>query len=142
MPEQLGRLLLIRIGDGATPTEAFTALCGVKTRSFNLSANEIDTTYPSCTNPGGPVQKTSRPGVLNRTFTGTGTFVSGAAQSVLMGYIRNGEIFNAEVVVPGDGEYVGPWMVSDFSLNGDMEDDLQFDGTWTAAGPLTFTAEV
>lgn len=141
MAEQLGRLLLIRIGDGNAEEETFANLCGIKTRSFNLSANETETTYPDCENPGGPLQRTARPGTLTRTFSGSGTFVSGAVAARLVGHVRNGEIFNAEVVVPGDGEYAGPWMVSDFTFDGDMEDDLQFSATFSAAGPLTFTAE-
>jgi len=46
--EQLGRLLLIKLGDGASPgPEVFTNLCGLKDRSFDLSANSVDTTKPS-----------------------------------------------------------------------------------------------
>lgn len=142
MPAQLGRMLLIRIGDGDPEEETFANLCGIKTRTFNLSANEVDTTYPSCENPGGPVQRTARPGITNRTFSGSGTFVSGGPQAILMGHVRGATIFNAEVVVPGEGEYAGPWMVSDFEFEGDMEDDLQFSATFSAAGALTFTAEV
>lgn len=141
MPAQLGRTLLIRIGNGQTPSETFTALCGLKTRSFNLSANEVDTTYPDCTNPAGPVQRTTRPGIVNRTFSGSGTFVSGASAAILMGHVRGATVFNAEVVVPGDGEYAGSFMCSEFELEGDMEDDMQFSATFSAAGPLTFTAE-
>ncbi len=140
MPQHLGRTLLIKIGNGASP-EVFENLCGIKTRNFNLSANEVDTTFPDCINPGGPVQKTSRPGITNRTFSGSGTFVSGGAQASLMPHVRNATIFNAEVVVPGDGTYAGAWMVSDFEFEGDMEDDLQFSATFSAAGPLEFTAE-
>ena len=114
MPQQKGRLLLIRIGDGATPTEIFANLCGLKTRSFNLSANEVDTTIPDCLNPGAVVQKTAEPGIANRTFSGSGAFVSGGTQAILMGHVRNATVFNAEVVVPGEGEYAGSWMVSDF----------------------------
>lgn len=141
MPSQLGRTLLIRIGDGATEAETFSNLCGIKTRTFNLSANEIDTTYPDCENPAAAVQRTARPGVVNRTFSGSGTFVSGGTQAILMGHVRAATIFNAEVVVPGEGEYAGPWMVSEFEFEGDMEDDMQFSATFSAAGPLTFTAE-
>ncbi|PJR11555.1 phage tail tube protein [Sinorhizobium meliloti] len=139
--QQLGRLLLIKIGDGAEP-EVFTNLCGLKTRSFNLSANEIDTTIPSCTNPGGPVQKTSRPGISNRTFTGSGAFVAGAAMSAFMGHVRASEAFNAQVVVPGDGTYEGSWMVTDFSFDGDVEPNMEFSATFVAADVLEFTAEV
>lgn len=141
MAEQLGRLLLVRIGNGGSPDETFANLCGIKTRTFNLSANEVDTTKPDCFNPGGPVQKTARPGIVNRTFSGSGTFVSGGTQATLMNHVRNATMFNAEVVVPGEGVYSGRWMVSDFEFEGDMEDDMQFSATFSAASALTFTAE-
>ena len=141
MPAQLGRTLLIRIGDANSP-EVFANLCGLKTRTFNLSANEVDTTYPDCENPGNAVQRTARPGIVNRTFSGSGTFVSGGTQAILMEHVREATVFNAEVVVPGEGEYAGSWMVSDFEFEGDMEDDMQFSATFSAAGPLEFTAEI
>jgi TP901-1 family phage major tail protein len=142
MPQHKGRLLLIRIGDGVTPTETFANLCGLKTRSFNLSANEVDTTIPDCNNPGQAVQKTSEPGIVNRTFSGSGAFVSGGTQAILMTHVREATIFNAQVVVPGEGEYEGPWMVSDFEFSGEMEGNMEFSATFSAAGPLEFTAEV
>lgn len=140
MSQQKGRLLLIKIGDGESP-EAFANLCGLKTRSFNLSANEIDTTVPDCDNPGAAVQKQSEPGIVNRTFSGSGAFVSGATQATLMGHVRGATVFNAQVVVPGEGTYAGSWMVSDFEFSGEMEGNMEFSATFTAAGPLTFTAE-
>ncbi len=139
--QQLGRLLLIKVGDGGSP-ETFNNLCGIKTRSFNLSANEIDTTIPSCTNPGGPVQKTSRPGISNRTFTGSGNFVKSAVSTAFLAHVRNSEAFNAQVVVPGDGTYEGSWMVTDFSFDGDVEPNMEFSATFVAADVLSFTAEV
>ncbi|MGN6146878.1 MAG: phage tail tube protein [Mesorhizobium sp.] len=138
MSQQLGRLLLIKI---KTAPGAFDNLCGIKTRSFNLSANEVDTTIPDCLNPGGPVQKTARPGIVNRSFNGSGTFVSGATQAVLMPNVRNATVFDAQVVVPGEGTYEGSWMVSDFEFTGEMEGDMEFSATFSAAGPLSFTAE-
>ena len=138
--QQLGRLLLIKVGNGADP-EVFSNLCGIKTRSFNLSATEIDTTIPSCTNPGGPVQKTSRPGISNRTFTGSGAFVAGTAMDTFMNHVRAAEAFNAQVLVPGDGTYEGSWMVTDFSFSGDVEPNMEFSATFVAANVLAFTAE-
>jgi predicted secreted protein len=138
--QQLGRLLLIKISDGGDP-ENFSNLCGIKTRSFNLSATEIDTTIPSCTNPGGPVQKTSRPGISSRTFTGSGNFVKSTNSTAFMNHVRASEAFRAQVIVPGDGTYEGSWMVTDFSFSGDVEPNLEFSGTFTAADVLTFTQE-
>lgn len=138
--QQIGRLLLIKIGNGGSP-ETFANLCGLKTRSFNLSANEVDTTIPDCENPGGAVQKTAEPGIVNRSFNGSGAFVSGATQATLMGHVRGATVFNAQVVVPGEGTYAGSWMVSDFEFTGEMEGNMEFSATFSAAGPLTFTAE-
>ncbi len=138
--QQLGRLLLIKISNGANPA-TYNPLCGIKTRSFNLSANSVDTTIPSCTNPGGPVQKTSRPGISNRTFTGSGNFVRDANSKLFLDKVRASEPFDAQVLVPGDGTYSGSWMVTDFQFSGDMEPNMEFSATFEAANVLTFTAE-
>lgn len=139
--QQLGRLLLIKIGDGGSPTEQFTNLCGIKTRRFNMSANEVDTTIPSCTNPGDKVQKTSRAGIQNMTFSGDGNFVKSANMTAFMAHVRLATSFNAQVVVPGDGTYQGSWFVTNFEFGGDMEPDMTFSATFAAADQTTFTAE-
>lgn len=138
--QQVGRTLLIQIGDGQSP-EVFTNLCGINTRSFNLSANEVETTSPDCNNPGGPVQRTVVPGIVQRKFTGSGKFFKGPTSTIFMGHVRNGTVFNAKVSVPGDGTYTGSWMASDFEYSGEMEGNMDFSTTISAAGPLTFVAE-
>lgn len=138
--QQTGRLLLIQIGDGGSP-ETFNNLCGIQTRSFNMSANDVDTTIPDCTNPGDTPQKTGVPGIKNRTFSGSGKFVSSAAQTTFMGYVTDAVAFNAKVVVPGLGTFSGSWYVTDFTLNGEQEGTMGFDGTFMAAGALSFVAE-
>jgi predicted secreted protein len=140
MPQHKGRLLLVKIGDGASP-EVFANVCGIQTRSFNLSATEVDTTIPDCENPGSAVVRTAEPGIVNRTFSGSGKFVSGATSDILMDHVNAATVFNAQVVVPGLGEYEGSWMVSEFEFSGEMEGNMDFNATFVAAGPLEFTAE-
>lgn len=139
--QQLGRLLLIQIGDGADP-EVYSNLCGIKSRDFNMSATEVDTTIPSCTNPGGVVQKTSRPGITSRTFSGSGNFVRSATTTAFMARVNAATAFNAKVIVPGVGTFSGSWIVTSFDFKGDVEPNLEFSATFTAADVLTFTAEV
>lgn len=139
--QQLGRLLLIQISDSGSP-EVFTNLCGVKSSSFDMSANEIDTTIPSCTNPGEEVQKTSRPGIASRTFQGSGAFVSSTIMKAFMTHVINTTAFNAKVSVPGLGVFQGSWFVTSFSFTGEMEPNMEFSATFVPAGELTFTAEV
>lgn len=139
--QQIGRTLLIQIGDGEEP-EVFANLCGLTTRSFNMSANEVDTTIGNCENPEETPQKTAEPGIKNRTFSGSGKFVAGTSTSAFIGHVNDATKFNAKVIVPGLGTYTGPWFVSDFEFSGELEGNMDFSATFVAAGPLTFVAEV
>ncbi|WP_312357791.1 phage major tail protein, TP901-1 family [Agrobacterium sp.] len=139
--QQTGRTLLIQIGDGETPEE-FLNLCGLTTRSFNMSANEVDTTITDCVNPENTPQKTAEPGIKNRTFSGSGKFVKSASNTAFMTHVNDATKFNAKVIVPGLGTYTGPWFVSEFEFSGEMEGNMEFTATFVAAGVLTFVAEV
>lgn len=138
--QQVGRLLLVQIGNGAEP-EVFNSLCGLITRSFDMSANDVDTTIPDCDDPGATPQKTGVPGIKNRTFTGSGKFVAGVSTSAFMGYVNDAVSFNAKIVVPGLGSYTGNFYVTSFTLGGEMEGTMTFDATFNAGGPLTFVEE-
>lgn len=138
--QQVGRLLLIKVGDGGSP-ENFSNLCGLKTRSFDISTASVDTTIPSCTNPGDVVQKTSRPGQASRTFQGSGAFVSSAAMSAFMTHVINATPFNAQVTVPGLGTFTGSYFVTNFTFSGDVDPNMEFSATFEAADVLAFTAE-
>lgn len=140
MSQQLGRLLLIKIVTATLP-RTVENLCGLRTRTFNLSANEVDRTIPNCINPGGPVQRRTRPGISQRSFSGSGLFVSGTVAAMLLDHVRAATAFEADVVVPGDGTYSGQWMVANFEYSGEMEDDLNFSASFSAADELTFTPE-
>jgi TP901-1 family phage major tail protein len=139
--QQIGRTLLIQIGNGATPTEVFTNLCGLTTRSFNMSANEVDTTITDCENPENTPQKTAEPGIKNRTFSGSGKFVKSTNNTAFMVHVNDATKFNAKVIVPGLGTYTGPWFVSEFEFSGEMEGNMDFNATFVAAGVLAFVAE-
>ncbi|MEI5682355.1 phage tail protein [Mesorhizobium sp. CGMCC 1.15528] len=139
--QQTGRLLLIQIGDGAEP-EVFSNLCGIQTRSFNMSANDVDTTIPDCVTPANTPQKTGTPGIKNRTFSGSGKYVAGASSTAFIQHVTDATVFNAKVIVPGLGTFTGAWYVTDFTFNGEQEGTMGFDATFVAAGVLTFAAEV
>lgn len=137
--QALGRTLLIQLGDGADP-EVFTNLCGLTTRSFSMSANEIDTTIPSCTNPGGLVEGTSRPGIAKKTFSGSGRYVSSAAQKAFNAKIVTATVFNAKIIVPEVGTFTGSYFVTDYELSGDIENSMEFTASFVPASAPTFVA--
>lgn len=139
--QEWGRVLLIKIGDGATP-EVFKILCGVKSRSFTVGAATVDTTVPSCTNPGGKVVATSRPGQQTVSFEASGKFVKGADTKRFLACVRDNKPFNAEVIVPSDGTYTAQWMVSNFQLTGDETNTLEFSATFNTVTEYVYEAEV
>ncbi|WP_413709379.1 phage major tail protein, TP901-1 family [Rhizobium sp. Rhizsp82] len=140
MPQKKGRTLLIQIGNGADP-EVFAALCGLTTRSFNLSTNSVDTTIPDCNNPDATPQRTTEPGINSRTFSGSGAFVSSANTTAFMTHVIESTTFNAKVIVPGLGTFTGTFFVTDFELSGETEGNMQFSATFEAASVLAFEAE-
>ena len=143
MSQQNGRELVIKRGDGASP-EAFTFVCGIRTRSFSISNAQIDTTVPDCEDPSAPIVATAAPGRQTVSFTGDGLFDNATVGIAVADDARLQRITNYQVIIPGYGQYEGPFMVGDFEFSGEMEDPLAFSATWvpTDASLLTFTAEV
>lgn len=139
MTQQKGRELLIKIGDGGDP-ETFTNLAGVRTRTFNLGVNEVDTTVPDKDNPGNVVQRTVTSGIRTQSFSGDGLFDTDTETTAVVNAAINGTPINCQVFVPGVGTFEGPFIISNFEFSGEMEENLSFSGTWSAAGALTFTA--
>lgn len=139
--QEWGRLLLIKLGDGATP-ENLLPLCGLTTRSFSMGNAQVDTTVPNCANPGGKVVQTSRPGQQTVTFNGSGKFIKGVNTKRFVGYVRENKPFTAEVVVPGDGSYTAQWMVSDFQFSGDGTNTMEFTATFNTVTEYEYEEEV
>ena len=141
MAQQNARELVIKRGDGASP-EVFTFVCGLRTRSFQMSNAQIDTTVPNCDNPAQPIVATSRPGRQTLTFSGDGLFDSDEVGQDVADDARLQRVtINYQVIVPGYGTFEGPFMISDFEFSGDMEDPLAFSATWAPVNNalLTFT---
>lgn len=46
-----GQYFVLMRGNGATPTEVFTAVCGITTKNFTGQINTNDTFVPDCDNP-------------------------------------------------------------------------------------------
>lgn len=144
MSQQNARELVIKRGDGGSPSETFTFVCGMRTRSFQMSNAQIDTTVPSCDDPSQPIVATARPGRQTIQFSGDGLFDSDAVGKAVADDARlQRTTINYQVVVPGYGTFEGPFFVSDFQWNGDMEDPLAFSATFIplSGDDLTFTAE-
>ncbi|WP_298958373.1 phage tail tube protein [uncultured Roseibium sp.] len=136
-----GRLLLLKIGDGATPTEAFTNGCGFRARNFTINNNVVDTTKPDCASPGDTVRYSGEYGIQTLTFSGSGESSDDTQNKRLMNAAREQTDLNQQVVVPGWGTFEGATLIGSFEFSGEAEGTMEFSCDITMTGAITFTAE-
>lgn len=141
MSQQNARELVIARGNEDGPPETFTFLCGIRTRSFNVGNNQVDTTIPDCDVPSNPIVNTAEPGRQTITFNGQGLIVTNTQGKAFLEDSRLQRIKNYRVTVPGWGTWEGPFMVGDLELSGEMEEKVAFSASWvpTDNSQLVFT---
>jgi TP901-1 family phage major tail protein len=141
MAKQLGRLMLVRIGDGATPTEAFGLLCGLRSKTLSINNSEIDVTTADCTDPGGPLWTEVLSGVKRISVSGNGYFKDEATEARLNTVALSADpICNFQIVVPELGTFAGAFHVSTVEYGGEQEEGVTYSLSLGSSGSVTFTA--
>jgi len=138
--------MLIKIGDGEE-TEAFSTLCGLRSKTLTLNNNTYDVTTPDCTTPGGQLWQEVLTGMRSLSVTGSGLFEGGTTldrfKAIAFG---TGEtdtaeaIGNFQVIVPDFGTFEGAFHVNDWEFNGEQEDAEAYSFTLASSGYISFTA--
>ncbi len=142
MANQNARELVIKRED-SPGSGTFTFVCGFRTRSFQMSNAQIDTTVPNCADPAQPIVATAKPGRQTIQFSGDGLFDNNTIGKAVADDARlQNTTINYQVIVPGYGTFEGTFFVADFEWSGEMEDDLGFSATFIPLdnSNLTFTA--
>lgn len=141
MAKQLGRSLLLKIGDGAG-SEAFTAFAGMNSKSLTINNTGIDVTTPDATTPGGALWAQSLNGLKSVSLSGDGIFLDESAQEGRLNTIamQADPVANFEIVVPDFGTYAGEFRVTSLDFGGDTEGAVTFSASFESNGEVTFTA--
>jgi TP901-1 family phage major tail protein len=141
MAKQLGRALLLKIGDGAGG-EAFTAFAGMNSKTLTINNSAIDVTTPDATTPGGVLWAQSLNGLKAVSLSGDGIFLDEAAQEVRLNTIamQADPVANFEIVVPDFGTYAGEFRVTSLDFGGETEGAVTFSASMESNGAVTFTA--
>lgn len=141
MAKQLGRALLIKIGDGATPTEAFANLCGLNSKTFTINNSSIDVTTPDCTAPEGALWTATLNGMKNVSISGNGFFEDSVSELRMNTVAMSADnACNFEVVVPNFGTYAGAFRIASVEFGGETEGGVTYSLTLESNGAVTFTA--
>ena len=141
MAKQLGRALLLKIGDGAGG-EAFTAFAGMNSKTLATINSAIDVSTPDAATPGGVLWAQSLNGLKAVSLSGDGIFLDEAAQEVRLNTIamQADPVANFEIVVPDFGTYAGEFRVTSLDFGGETEGAVTFSASTESNGAVTFTA--
>jgi TP901-1 family phage major tail protein len=146
MAKKNGRLLLIKIGDGAE-TEAFTTLCGIQSKTLTVNNNNFDVTTSDCTNPGGQLWQEVMTGMRSIEVSGNGIFEGGTSltrfKAIAFGTgaaDTADAIGNFQVIVPEFGTFEGAFHVNSVEFGGEQEGPVTYSLTLASSGAVAFTA--
>lgn len=140
MAKQLGRSMLLKIGDGAG-SETFTALAGINSKTLTINNSAIDVTTPDASSPSGALFAASLGGLKSVSLSADGVFLDETAEARLNTVAMAADSSaNFEIVVPDFGTYAGAFRVTSLEFGGETEGGVTFSASMESTGTVTFTA--
>lgn len=137
-----GHQIRIKLGDGATPTEAFTGTCMINmARAIEWDADVVETVIPGCSTDIGVAQWVKRRvRSLSGTITGAGIFDADDHDRWYTWW-RSGAEKNIQIdYLTGNGTYEGAAICKSYAKDaGDGFEEVTFKCTILTTGEWTFT---
>jgi predicted secreted protein len=129
-------------GDGATPTEAFTAFCGLTARSINFQTNTNETQVPDCDDPDAPQWRELAKSGRFVSVSGSGVLDMDALERYQEAYDSPDSVnYRIEIAVPAldnGGHWAGAFMVTNFTVTGNDGELAQVELTLESDGPVAW----
>lgn len=139
-----GTKLLVQIGDGASPTEAFAADCLINTeRGIVFSSDISEFIVPDCDDPDAPAWKETTKDGLSAAVSGSGMLHT-ASVSDWFDWLKSASTKNVRVKVDvtagnGGGYWSGAFHLSQFEITGNRNEKAQVSVSLVSSGALTWT---
>lgn len=121
--------LIVKKGDGATPTEVFTRLAGIRSKSINQNAEQIDITTDDDINASGATFRTYLPGINDFSVSGSGVAKTAAQFNALQADYLAGAVANYEIELVDYGVWSGAMFIQNLNITGELEGAVTFDLT-------------
>lgn len=141
MPAQRGSKLLIKRGDGATPTEAFTTVGALQNASLSINGNPIEVTTSDDVDVNDEIWRSYITGPKDLSVSGNGIGKDLEPIQSVYNDFATGAITNYEIVVPNLGTFTLPIIVGNMEFTGQFDNAQGFSITLQSAGAPTFVAE-
>ncbi|MCE3233046.1 MAG: phage major tail protein family [Rickettsiaceae bacterium] len=135
MTAQKGDNVILKVGNGATPTEAFTTIGGLRNTSFKLNNMIKDASNLAS----GRWRKLTGAGIESVSIKADGFFTDSAAEETFRGYAFAATVNNYELAFGNGDKLSGAFVVSEYERNGDLRKPEEFSLVLESAGAVTFT---
>ena len=128
-------------GDGASPEDFTTQVCGLTSKGFTLSADTSDSTVPDCDDPDLPswIERVTRS--LSASVSGSGVMAE-ETLSFWRTWMLAGTEKNVRIVLDlsaSDGYFEGLFILTSFELTGNEGDGkIQISVGMQSAGAITW----
>tara|TARA_B100000989_G_C19164938_1_gene313029 strand:+ start:16 stop:438 length:423 start_codon:yes stop_codon:yes gene_type:complete len=139
MAKQLGRTLLVKIGDGGG-SEAFTTIAGLNSKSITINNSAIDVTTPDATTPSGALWTSSLNGLKSVSISVDGIFLDESTREGCLNTIATtaDPVANFEIVVPDFGTCSGEFRVTSLEFGGETEGVATFSLSQEGNGEIVY----
>jgi predicted secreted protein len=139
-----GELLVLQLGNGATP-EVFTATCTINTsRSLDLSAKASSAELADCVTPSNPASMIRQVQSTDWKFSGSGVVDAPSIQALLnwftSGAQKNVKVIQNKTGAAGGFTLTGPAVCTSMQLTGQRGEQQTFTMTVECAGQYTVAA--
>ncbi len=130
-----GKDVLLKIDDG---TGVMITIGGLRTRQMTFSADAVDVTDQD--SPGRWRELLGGAGARHAAISGSGLFRDGASDEAMRLGFFAGNVVTLAFIVPGYGQFKGPFCLTALAYKADHAGAALFDLTAESAGAIVFTA--
>jgi len=139
MSAQKGSLFLLKVGDGAQPTETFTTVAGLRATRFTVNTGAIDVTTKDSS---GMRALLAGAGVQSMSLSASGVFTDSAAEETVRGYAAAAGINNFQIISGNGDTWQGAFLITAYERGGDFNGEETFSIALESSGAIAFTAGV
>lgn len=132
-----GSLVVLKIGDGATPTEHFTIIGGMQITRLNMAQQRIENT----TRTSGPWrQLQANAGLRAVAIDGRGAFTNTAAEQRLRSAAFGNQTRNVQCLFGNGDAIAGAFLIANYETDANVQGEETFRIQLESAGEVVFTA--
>ena len=136
MAAQKGKSLLVAVGDGASPTEGFTTVAGMRSTSMTINNESVDITNKSSSGSSRELLATA--GVQTVSISGSGVFTDHASETTIKTKALADTLANYKFTVPDFGAFTGSFQITSLEYAGEYNGEVTYSVSFESAGAVTF----